>query len=47
MRFLAGLLRLMVFLALLGLFVYGVKLGDFQETQNNGSILCLSCIGIQ
>lgn len=47
MHFLAGLLRLMAFLALLGLFIYGVKLGDFQETQHNGSILCLSCIGIE
>jgi hypothetical protein len=34
-------------LLLLGLLVYGVKLGDFQETRYNGSILCISCIGIE
>jgi hypothetical protein len=34
-------------LLLLGLLVYGIKLGDFQETRYNGSILCISCIGIE
>ncbi|MGB8656899.1 MAG: hypothetical protein WCE90_03830 [Candidatus Zixiibacteriota bacterium] len=40
-------LRVVVVLALLGLVVYGLRLGDFEETRNNGSILCLSCIGIR
>lgn len=26
---------------------YGIKLGDLVETKNNGSALCLSCIGLQ
>jgi len=47
MRFFRGLLRIVALLALLGLLIYGVKLGDFEETRYNGSILCLSCIGIE
>jgi hypothetical protein len=46
-RFLGKLLRIVALLALLGLAVYGVKLGDFEETRYNGSILCISCIGIE
>jgi hypothetical protein len=34
-------------LLLVGLLIYGVKLGDFQEIRYNGSILCISCIGIE
>jgi hypothetical protein len=34
-------------LLLLGLLIYGVRLGDFQEIRYNGSILCISCIGIE
>ncbi len=40
------ILKIAVILALLGIFVYGLKLGDFAETKSNGSALCLSCIGI-
>ncbi len=40
-------LRIAIMLILLGLFVYGVKLGDFEEIRYNGSILCVSCIGIE
>ncbi len=39
--------RAAVVLILLGLFIYGVKLGDFEEIRYNGSILCISCIGIE
>jgi len=28
------------------LIVYGILLGDFGEIKDNGSVLCLSCIGI-
>jgi hypothetical protein len=34
-------------LLLVGLLIYGIKLGDFQEIRYNGSILCISCIGIE
>jgi hypothetical protein len=37
----------MVLLIFLGLILYGIKLGDFVETKDNGSVLCLSCIGIE
>jgi hypothetical protein len=47
MRFFRGLLRIVVILALVGILVYGINLGDFEETRYNGSILCLSCIGIE
>ncbi|MCK4224071.1 MAG: hypothetical protein KAX39_02745 [candidate division Zixibacteria bacterium] len=47
MHFFTGLLRIVVLLALLGLLIYGVKLGGVEETRYNGSILCLSCIGIE
>jgi hypothetical protein len=47
MRVLVKWFRIAAVLILLGLFVYGVKLGDFQETRYNGSILCISCIGIE
>jgi hypothetical protein len=40
-------LRVGIMLILLGLFVYGAKLGDFEEIRYNGSILCISCIGIE
>jgi hypothetical protein len=46
MRLIKNLLWVAVILALLGLFVYGLKLGDFAEIKGNGSALCLSCIGI-
>ncbi|UCB52589.1 MAG: hypothetical protein JSV10_00390 [Candidatus Zixiibacteriota bacterium] len=47
MRFFAKFLRVAILVVLLGLFVYGLKLGDFEETRYNGSILCISCIGIE
>ncbi len=46
MRLIKNLLRIIAILALLGLFIYGLKLGDFGEIKSNGSALCLSCIGI-
>ncbi len=27
--------------------IYGGKLGDFEETENVGSVMCLSCMGIE
>lgn len=47
MKFWKKALRIMVLLIFLGLFFYGIKLGDFVETKDNGSVLCLSCIGIE
>jgi hypothetical protein len=47
MRIFLKLLRVLSLLVLLGLFIYGLKLGDFAETRYNGSILCISCIGIE
>ena len=47
MKFVKTVLRILVLLIFLGLVTYGVKLGDFEETRDNGSILCLSCIGIE
>ena len=46
MRLIKNLLRIIAILALLGFFIYGLKLGDFSEIKGNGSALCLSCIGI-
>jgi hypothetical protein len=47
MRFFKKVVRIVTLLLLLGLVVYGAKLGDFEETRYNGSILCISCIGIE
>jgi hypothetical protein len=47
MKFWKKALRIMVLLIFLGLILYGIKLGDFVETKDNGSVLCLSCIGIE
>jgi hypothetical protein len=46
MSYIKRFLRVFIILALLGIFFYGLKLGDFDETRSNGSALCLSCIGI-
>jgi len=27
--------------------IYGGKLGDFEETETVGSVMCLSCMGIE
>ena len=27
--------------------IYGGKLGDFEETESVGSVMCLSCMGIE
>ena len=27
--------------------IYGGKLGDFEETESVGSVMCLSCMGLQ
>jgi hypothetical protein len=40
-------LRIVVLLILMGLIFHGIRLGDFEETKVNGSMLCLSCIGIE
>ena len=47
MRIFVKLLRVVSLLVLLGFLIYGLKLGDFAETRYNGSILCISCIGIE
>ena len=46
MKFFKKVLRIVVLLIFLGFVFYGIKLGDFVETKDNGSVLCLSCIGI-
>jgi len=46
MGYIKNILRIFIILALLGIFFYGLKLGDLGETRSNGSALCLSCIGI-
>ncbi len=47
MKFVKKVSRIVVLLIFLALVVYGVRLGDFEETKVNGSMLCLSCIGIE
>ena len=47
MRVFVRWFRVAIIVVLLGLFFYGLKLGDFQEIRFNGSILCISCIGIE
>jgi len=47
MKFLKKVLSIVALVIFLGLIFYGIKLGDFVETKDNGSILCLSCIGIE
>jgi len=39
-------LLVFLFLVFAVLIVYGILLGDFGEIKANGSVLCLSCIGI-
>ena len=47
MRRFKNMLRMVVLLIFVGLIFYGIRLGDLEETQVNGSMLCLSCIGIE
>ncbi len=47
MKGLKRVLQAILILLLVFFLWYGIKLGDFAETRNNGSALCLSCIGIQ
>jgi p-aminobenzoyl-glutamate transporter AbgT len=42
--------KIIIFLVtalLIGGIIYGGMLGDFVETENVGSMLCLSCMGIE
>jgi len=34
-------------IAFIASIIYGGKLGDFVETENVGSVMCLSCMGIE
>jgi len=43
-RFIVILLVTLVFIA--GI-IYGGKLGDFIEIETTGSVMCLSCMGLQ
>lgn len=47
MKIIKTVLRIFVLLIFLGLIYYGIQLGDFMEIRDNGSVLCLSCIGIE
>lgn len=42
--------RVIIYLAVLVFIagiVYGGTLGDFEETESVGSVMCLSCMGIE
>jgi hypothetical protein len=41
------ILALIVTLVFIGNIIYGGKLGDFEETESVGSVMCLSCMGLQ
>jgi len=38
---------IIVFLVFVFGIFYGGKLGDFTETESVGSVMCLSCMGLQ
>ncbi|MGB9721810.1 MAG: hypothetical protein ACPL28_10070 [bacterium] len=40
---------LIIFLVILFIagIIYGGKIGDFTETESVGSVMCLSCMGLQ
>jgi len=35
------------FLLVIALGIYGIRGGDFTEVQVHGSVMCLSCMGIE
>lgn len=41
------IIAVFVTLVFVGSIVYGGKLGDFGETESVGSVMCLSCMGLQ
>ncbi len=43
-RFILVIILLVIFIA--GI-IYGGKVGDFTETETVGSVMCLSCMGLQ
>jgi hypothetical protein len=47
MRRLFLILMIIVTLVFMGSIWYGGKLGDFVETETVGSVMCLSCMGLQ
>jgi len=47
MRKLLLIIIAIVTLAFIGNIWYGGKLGDFVETETVGSVMCLSCMGIE
>jgi hypothetical protein len=47
MRKLLLIFMIIVTLAFVGSIWYGGKLGDFTETETVGSVMCLSCMGLQ
>jgi len=47
MRKLVVIIILVVTLAFIGNIWYGGKLGDFIESETVGSVMCLSCMGLQ
>ena len=47
MRKLILVIILLVTLAFIGNIWHGGKLGDFIETETVGSVMCLSCMGIE
>jgi hypothetical protein len=47
MRKIILIIIVLVTLVFLGGIWYGGKLGDFVETETVGSVMCLSCMGIE
>lgn len=41
------IITLIAFLLMVGLAYYGIRTGDFYEVQVHGSVMCLSCMGIE
>jgi hypothetical protein len=41
------LIILLAFLLVVAMGVYGIRGGDFSEAQVHGSVMCLSCMGIE
>ncbi|MCX7995923.1 MAG: hypothetical protein N3A65_09185 [candidate division WOR-3 bacterium] len=41
------ILIILLFIIFIAGIIYGGKVGDFTETESVGSVMCLSCMGLQ
>lgn len=41
------IVAIVITLVFIGSIVYGGRLGDLEETESVGSVMCLSCMGLQ